>query len=102
MASPAADAAGKGVQMFETGKEKVVAIGAGAVAGLVLLGGAAFAQTPGATSTPSAEGTPSTTATATATADGSGRHQKDGTDCPHDKGEDQSGSSSSSSSSSGT
>ncbi|MGE0227940.1 MAG: hypothetical protein AB7I38_05155 [Dehalococcoidia bacterium] len=82
--------------MFETGKEKVVAIGAGAVAGLVLLGGAAFAQTPGATSTPSAEATPS----ATATADGSGRHQKDGTDCPHD--EDQSGGSSSSSNSSGT
>lgn len=75
--------------MFETGKEKVIAIGVGAVAGLTLLGGAAFAQTPGGGSTQAAQ------STATAPADGSGGHQKDGKDCPHDQDGGSSGSSTS-------
>jgi hypothetical protein len=67
--------------LFETGKQKAIAAGVGAVAGLTLLGGAAFAQTPGGTSTPSTQ----PTATATATTDGgSGGEHKDGKDCPYD------------------
>jgi len=65
--------------LFETGKQKAIAAGVGAVAGLVLLGGAAFAQTPGGTST--AQATPSATAPAQ---DGAGGQHKDGKDCPHD------------------
>lgn len=77
--------------MFETGKQKAIAVGVGAIAGLTLLGGAAFAQTPSGSATPSAQATPS----ATAPADGSGGHHQDGKDCPHDQGGDSSGSSSS-------
>lgn len=75
----------------------MLAIGAGAIAGLTLLGGAAFAQTPSGTSTAA----PQATATATAPSDGSqgGETQKDHTDCPHDQGGDQGGSSSGSNSS---
>jgi len=80
--------------VFETGKQKVVAVGVGAVAGLTLLGGAAFAQTPGGTSTPTAQ--PSATAPAE---DDSGGMHKDGKDCPHDQGGDSSGGSSGSNSS---
>lgn len=65
--------------MFETGKQKAIAVGVGAVAGLTLLGGAAFAQTPGGSSTPPAQ--PSATAPAQ---DGAGGQHKDGKDCPHD------------------
>lgn len=81
---------------MQTGKQKVIAIGVGALAGLTLLGGAAFAQTPGGSSTPSAQAT----ATATAPADGSGGQQKDPSNCPHDQNGDQGNGSSSGSNSS--
>jgi len=91
--------------LFETGKQKAIAVGVGAIAGLTLLGGAAFAQTPSGTSTPTAQAT----STATQTPDGGsamphgtetpdGRHmQKDGTGCPEKESGDSSGSSSSTS-----
>lgn len=74
--------------MFETSREKAIAIGVGAVAGLTLLGGVAFAQTPGGGSTQAQP-------TATAPAEGSGEHHKDGKDCPHDQDGGSSGSSTS-------
>jgi hypothetical protein len=49
--------------MLETKKQRWLAIGAGALGGLALMGGAAFAQTPSGTATPAI--TPAATATAT-------------------------------------
>jgi hypothetical protein len=66
--------------VLETRRQRVIAIGAGALAGLTLMGGAAFAQTPGGSPT----ATPDATAAATATAEPD--TQKDGKDCPRDEG----------------
>jgi hypothetical protein len=82
------------VSMLETKKQRLYALGAGAVAGVALMGGAAFAQTPG-TSTPTpGAGAPSATATATPSQQDGGQaqpvqpgDQQDGKDCPHDQGQ---------------
>jgi hypothetical protein len=74
----AAAPAGKEVRVFDTRKQRVIAVGTGALAGLTLMGGVAFAQTPGGASpTPEVA-----TATATAEAD----TEKDGKDCPREDG----------------
>ena len=80
--------------MFETKRQRILAVGAGAFAGLALMGGAAFAQTPGGTATPGAS-TAVPSATAPATGQGTttpGQAQPDATpgthdgiDCPHDR-----------------
>ena len=75
--------------MFETRRQRLYALGAGAVAGVALMGGAAFAQTPGGSTPPPAA--PSATATApsgTAAPGGQaqpGQTQPDHQDgnCPH-------------------
>jgi hypothetical protein len=71
--------------MFEGATRKVALAAGGALTGLLVLGGAAMAQTPGGTVTPEA---PSATATAQpdgqATPGSQGTQPKDGKDCPRD------------------
>ena len=73
--------------MLETKRQRVIAVGAGALVGLTLMGGAAFAQTPGgSTPTPT---TPQATATAAPTQPAPDAQKddahRDGKDCPHDQ-----------------